>query len=37
MDQLYVTSLSKHELRLIADMRGLKVENTPKKMNYLKF
>ena len=37
MDLIHVTNLSKHELRLIADMRGVKVEKSLKKTNYLKF
>ena len=31
MEQLHVKKLSKHELRLIADMRGVKVEKSLKK------
>ena len=31
MELLHVTNLSKHELRLIADMRGIKVKKTLKK------
>ena len=32
MDLLQVKNLSKHELRFIADMRGVRVEKTLKKM-----
>ena len=31
MDLLYMRNLSKHELRLIADMRGVKIEKALKK------
>ena len=31
MDPLHVTNLSKHEMRLIADMRGIKAKKTLKK------
>ena len=31
MDLIHVTNLSKHELRLIADMRGVKVGKSLKK------
>ena len=37
MDLPHVKNLSMHELRLIADMRGVKVKKKLKKMNYLKF
>ena len=31
MDPLHVTNLSNHEMRLIADMRGIKAKKTLKK------
>ena len=37
MDLPHVKNLSMHELRLIADIRGVKVKKTLKKINYLKF
>ena len=37
MDLLNITELSEHEMRKIVDMRGIKLEKTLKKMNYMKF
>ena len=31
MDPVHVTNLSKHEMRLFADMRGIKAKNTEKR------
>ena len=37
MNLLNVVTLSKHEMRLIANMKGVKVKKTLKNTNYLKF